>query len=319
MILYKARRSLSLICAAVLIIAGVFVYSYMEKKVTVKYDGKTKEVRTFSNSVENVLKELKITLADEDLVTPAKEAKLREGMKIEVKRAFPVTIICDGKENSMRVQPDKVENLLAKADIVLDEMDRVEPKLDQYIDKPTDIIVIRVCQEVTEEIRQIQYEIVSRKDSSMPTGQKKVVQKGEKGQEKIITTNIIENGKVIASTSKSKILKPAKPEIVLIGSMTVASRGGQEFSYANKLRMLATAYTHTGNLTAMGTKPRAGVAAVDPKVIPLGSRLYIDGYGYARAEDTGGAIKGEKIDLFMETESKVNRFGRRWVTVFILK
>ncbi len=83
--------------------------------------------------------------------------------------------------------------------------------------------------------------------------------------------------------------------------------------------MLATAYTHTGRLTATGTEPRVGVAAVDPKVIPLGSRLYIDGYGYARAEDTGGAIKGEKIDLFMEDESKVYNFGRRWVTVFVLK
>lgn len=83
--------------------------------------------------------------------------------------------------------------------------------------------------------------------------------------------------------------------------------------------MLATAYTHTGNRTATGTMPRVGVVAVDPKVIPLGTRLYIDGYGFARAEDTGGAIKGDKIDLFLDTSEEAKRFGRRWVTVYILK
>jgi 3D (Asp-Asp-Asp) domain-containing protein len=58
---------------------------------------------------------------------------------------------------------------------------------------------------------------------------------------------------------------------------------------------------------------------VDPDIIPLGSRLYIDGYGFARAEDTGGAIKGERIDLFMDSRAEANRFGKRWVTVYVLK
>ncbi|WP_213974861.1 3D domain-containing protein, partial [Tepidanaerobacter acetatoxydans] len=65
--------------------------------------------------------------------------------------------------------------------------------------------------------------------------------------------------------------------------------------------------------------PRVGVAAVDPKVIPLGTRVYVDGYGFARAEDTGGAIKGDKIDLFFNTSEETKRFGRRWVTVYVLK
>jgi 3D (Asp-Asp-Asp) domain-containing protein len=315
---HKTRWLLPSLCL-ILILAGFFVFSYLEKEITIECDGKVEQVKTFSNSVIDALAEQNIILYDEDVVIPAEENKLEDGMKIEVKRAVPITIISDNKQFDLRTQPCSVDSILTKANIELNELDKVQPNLDQYIDKPIKITVTRVNQEVIEEIKEIDYEIVSRKDYSMPEGQKKVIQKGVKGQEKIITTHTIEDGEIVAKTSKSEIVKPAKPEIVLVGSMAVASRGGEEFTYIRKLRMLATAYTHTGRLTATGTEPRVGVAAVDPKVIPLGSRLYIDGYGYARAEDTGGAIKGEKIDLFMEDESKVYNFGRRWVTVFVLK
>jgi len=83
--------------------------------------------------------------------------------------------------------------------------------------------------------------------------------------------------------------------------------------------MEATAYTYTGNKTATGTWPKIGVAAVDPKVIPLGTMLYVEGYGYARAEDTGGLIKGDRIDLFFETEQECIEWGRKNVKVRIVE
>ena len=90
------------------------------------------------------------------------------------------------------------------------------------------------------------------------------------------------------------------------------------------ITMRSTAYTSDPSenggysTTAMGTAIRYGVAAVDPNVIPLGTRLYIEGYGYARAEDTGGAIKGNKIDLVFGSKEQSNRWGRRTVRVTIL-
>ena len=90
------------------------------------------------------------------------------------------------------------------------------------------------------------------------------------------------------------------------------------------ITMRSTAYTSDPSenggysTTAMGTAIRYGVAAVDPNVIPLGTRLYIEGYGYARAEDTGGAIKGNKIDLVFGSKSQSNSWGRRTVRVTIL-
>jgi N-acetylmuramoyl-L-alanine amidase len=65
--------------------------------------------------------------------------------------------------------------------------------------------------------------------------------------------------------------------------------------------------------------PEAKVIAVDPSVIPLGSKVYVEGFGYARAEDTGSAINGHRIDIFIPTEEDALEWGAQDVTVKILK
>lgn len=93
--------------------------------------------------------------------------------------------------------------------------------------------------------------------------------------------------------------------------------------YSESLNMEATAYLPTdgggAGITAMGIPATYGIVAVDPDVIPLGSRVYIPGYGEALAADTGGAIYGNRIDLCMEDYYQAMDFGRRNVTVFVLK
>jgi 3D (Asp-Asp-Asp) domain-containing protein len=92
--------------------------------------------------------------------------------------------------------------------------------------------------------------------------------------------------------------------------------------YSRQLVMIATAYTSqdagNGNWTARGNELRRGLAAVDPRVIPLGTRLFISGYGYAIADDIGGAIKGNKIDLAFDNRDEAFQFGVQRVTVYIL-
>ena len=93
--------------------------------------------------------------------------------------------------------------------------------------------------------------------------------------------------------------------------------------YVAVMSMEATAYLpgdgDGSGITATGIPATYGVAAVDPAVIPLGSRLYIPGYGEAIAADTGGAIYGYRIDLCMESYSEAMNFGRRNVTVYVLR
>lgn len=98
------------------------------------------------------------------------------------------------------------------------------------------------------------------------------------------------------------------------------SRG--EFRYRSMVKMNASAYSvdrKYGRQTASGITARYGVVAVDPGFIPLGSRLYIEGYGPALAADTGSAIKGNRIDLFFEDNVQVSDFGRQKVQVYILE
>ena len=86
--------------------------------------------------------------------------------------------------------------------------------------------------------------------------------------------------------------------------------------------MEASAYLPTdgsgAGITATGIPARRGIVAVDPDVIPLGTRVYVPGYGMGLAADTGGAIIGDKIDLCMESSSEAWSFGRRTVKVYVL-
>lgn len=85
------------------------------------------------------------------------------------------------------------------------------------------------------------------------------------------------------------------------------------------LTVEATAYTWTGNRTASGTWPAVGTVATDPEVIPLGSRLWIEGYGEAIAADTGGAIQGNIIDVYMHSHQEAISWGRKRVEVRIFE
>lgn len=95
-----------------------------------------------------------------------------------------------------------------------------------------------------------------------------------------------------------------------------------EIYYRNVMSMEASAYLpgdgNGAGITATGIPAGYGIAAVDPGIIPLGTRLYIPGYGEAIAADTGGAIRGYMIDLCMESYAEAMRFGRRNVTVYVL-
>ena len=125
---------------------------------------------------------------------------------------------------------------------------------------------------------------------------------------------------VSSSSSSSSSSEATSASATTTSSSSTSSSSS---SYLKTLTMTATAYTATGNKTATGvwpTRNSSGVStvAVDPNVIPLGTKLYIEGYGYAIAADTGGAIKGNIIDLYMNSNSECINFGRQSVTVHIV-
>lgn len=139
-----------------------------------------------------------------------------------------------------------------------------------------------------------------------------------------------DGGPVHRSVLWSQVVRASRPRIVAegIGGSTLsnfAAHGIKQMAYMARsaLLMVATAYTADsaggGGMTAIGRRAGFGVVAVDPRVIPLGTRLYIPGYGFAVAGDTGGDIVGDRIDLGFDTDRDAMLFGRRSVTVYRLK
>lgn len=155
----------------------------------------------------------------------------------------------------------------------------------------------------------------------------------EKSKNEIILSDLSSDKKGGNSVSEEVTVK--KDETIIDGKIvskeqektpeTVETVKSGELNYSKVLTMDATSYTDDPaenggySTTRMGTPLRYGVVAVDPSVIPLGTKLYVEGYGYAVAEDTGGAIKGNRIDVCYTDKAKAHAFGRRNVKVYILK
>ncbi|SMB96199.1 3D (Asp-Asp-Asp) domain-containing protein [Thermanaeromonas toyohensis ToBE] len=118
---------------------------------------------------------------------------------------------------------------------------------------------------------------------------------------------------------------PAHSSVAHRHNRILASRGGFSKGAARivEMEVVATGYSASREegtekgITAIGTKARRGVVAVDPQVIPLGSEVYVPGYGWARAEDTGSAIRGHRIDLFFPTREEAQRWGVKKVKVIV--
>lgn len=126
---------------------------------------------------------------------------------------------------------------------------------------------------------------------------------------------------IIRGQKAYKLAQTGKYDQKLVELLTREARN-KPSKYRKKMTMQATAYTSqdpgSGNLTKREHRLRKGLVAVDPRVIPLGTRLYVEGYGYAVADDIGSAIKGAKIDLAYENRKEALKFGRRMLTVFVL-
>jgi len=206
-------------------------------------------------------------------------------------------------------------HVLAQEGITLGPLDRVESNLgsnepEQYIRVARVESVIELQQE------SVPPPLVRRPERYLAMGKEKLVQEGQPGvrynKYQVTKENGIEVERQLLGTWVE--VEP-RPRVVVYGSRAYPAVTARE---GDTLRVIATAYTHTGNRTATGIWPYRGIVAVDPRVIPLGTRLYVEGYGYAVAQDTGGLIKGNRIDVFLDSEAEAIQWGRKLVTVRFL-
>ena len=164
----------------------------------------------------------------------------------------------------------------------------------------------------------VQYERVD----TLPKGEEKVLQEGAVGLDEVEEEVHYKQGDVIDTKElQRKTITPMQPKVVQVGTREVEVSRSYD-RVREVITMEATAYLPTDGggdgITATGIRARHGVVAVDPNVIPLGTRVYIPGYGEAIAADTGGDIIGNRIDVVLEDYGSAMQFGRRTVDVYIL-
>ena len=322
-------------CIVTMLILGL--YSLLQKDIIVKIDDEVTAFKVTSNTVEELLYQKDIKINNEDYISHELSDRLEDGMEIIIKKAVPVTVYYEESKIKVKSLANNVRELIDDIQIEVDENDIVFPPLNHMISENSEITIIKV-EEIVEVLNEdIPFKVIQRKNDDLIKDKVLKIQDGEKGLKEIKIKKRFENGQLVSEvTESSKIVKHPIDEIIEKGTKEAIASSRGMITYEKSIEMVATAYDlsyeSTGKrpgdkyfgITASGTKARPGVVAVDPKVIPLGTKLYIKSldswpdYGFAVAEDTGGAIKGNKIDLFMESHSTATRFGRRKVKVYIL-
>ena len=318
----KSRMVATLIACLLCASFAVTGFMWAQNTVNVNADGKNISVKTICQDAKEIL-----TMAGVVLM-PGDEFQLStfnvgNGTIITVYRAIPVNITYQGKTQSLSMGKATVGELVATAGIPLTGV-RLEPSGETVPVAGMDIKVLTLREEIVEREVAEPFTVLHQPDPAMEKGNEEVVTAGEDGVKIVKTRLYYEDEKeVAAEVLTEKVVTLPQPRLIKTGTRDTVetSRGAVRF---NSVRtMEATAYTPNdggnGGLTATGVMAHRGVVAVDPNVIPLGSKVYISGYGVAMAADTGGAIKGDRIDLCMEGYGEAMDFGRRTVRVYLLE
>ncbi len=275
---------------------------------------------------------------------PVRHFKLNSGIMnteteyIDHGGEIKLTIYDGSRKVCMRVPNGTVDSALAFADIELGEQDLVDCDLSEELYAGLEITITRVATQRVTEYEAIPYKTVTVQNEKLPVGETKVKQAGAEGQIRRTYDIVTHNGKEYERTLVETV-RESEPveEVVEVGvytepvvnekARTITLWDGTVIDYAYRIDVTATAYSCEGrdwNITKTGTTARVGAIAVDPRYIPLNSKLYVvapDGswvYGFCRAEDTGGLIKGYRIDLYYDTIAECYTFGRRKACVYVL-
>ncbi len=238
-----------------------------------------------------------------------------------------VTIIVDGDTETVDTSKATVGELLEARGIRLGKTDRCTvPLMTPITPDMIPLVITRIRVEQVKERTPLPFVTKKQLTPRLRVGQSKTVRAGVKG-EKVTTYRVVTRNGETTRTPIHVSVKQPKSALMLSGmrgatfAHLLASRGS--FAGVRSFTMRATGYGpgdngKWGNQTATGVRPGFGIVAVDPRFMRLGTRLYIENYGYAIAADTGGAIKGNRIDLGYNTHSQAEAVGRRTVRVIVL-
>lgn len=234
-----------------------------------------------------------------------------------------------GKEMTVNSYSKTVGELLSENDIHYDENDIIYPSLDTKLEDYMNINITYVQEITVSEHSRIAYKTTVKKDNSLPKGVTKVTQEGKEGRKTIIYEEIYRDGKLVSRVADKEIIREeAVNKVVTKGTGTsyvatytsLSENTSTSKSNVSGSKMVVSATAYSGDsITATGTTPKWGTIAVDPSIIPYGTKVYIPKFNMTFvAEDCGGGIKGNRIDIFMNSSSACYNWGVRSIDIYIV-
>jgi uncharacterized protein YabE (DUF348 family)/3D (Asp-Asp-Asp) domain-containing protein len=328
----------------------VLLYGTAVKSVSVVVNGQETVVETKQWVLQRLLDEQAITIGEHDEVSVPLNAAIKDGDRVEINHAVAVNVTADGKTSTVYTTEGTVQAAIEQLNISVRNHDKVVPSLNSSVEEDMSVTVVRVDTKVSESERAMPFSIVKKEDPTLEVGKEKLIQTGKQG---LIVEHIqkqYEDGVLVSKQMVSKVIETAAvDQVVAVGTkkpepkVTVLSNSSPTVETLTKngitlkaksilKNVTLTAYSagveSTGKdeshpqygITASGTKVTEGrTIAVDPKVIPIGWWVFIEGIGFRRAEDTGSAIKGNKIDVYFGSQKTAEKFGRKkGYTVYVI-
>ena len=253
-----------------------------------------------------------------------------------------ITLVVKGKEMEISTLKSNVKDVLTEQNINYDENDIISMPLNQKISSGDKIEIIDVTEKTIKEDKEVPFEVKVVEDKNLLKGDTKVEVEGQSGNNELLYKVTYHNGKqvekkfieeVIVTNPIDKIIKkgtnvepqvtPSKDKSIKVEKTSYSnnkSKVNLSTSNSNRKNISVVATAYTGHsITSTGTKPKWGTIAVDPSIIPYGTKVYIPQFDKIFiAEDCGSAIKGNKIDIYMNDEESVKNWGRKTIDICII-
>ena len=310
-------------------VQGIIIGIKRAVPLTVVEDGRPVSLQTSVETVADALADAGISLGPADVVFPPLATQVNSGMQIEVSHAKSINLRLGDQTQVIYSQAETLEEALHEAGYTFGPDDRVEPALDVAVTNEMVARIVRVTGQAFHEREDVIHKTVFRPDDTL-TGTETRRVPGHDGVRVTEYKIVIEDGVETERAFVGESFDPEPADTVIYYSASAINSAGsaEDLQVAQTMNMYATWYnaassgkpaTHPAyGITRSGAPLTKGIVAVDPNVIPLGTRLYIPGYGFAVAGDTGGGIIGDMVDLGYPDGVAVDwRTG--WVDVYILE
>ncbi|MDT3428774.1 uncharacterized protein YabE (DUF348 family) [Paenibacillus forsythiae] len=320
---------------AIALLITLYVRSQSSKQIILEIDGKVHALETHEALLGEALAKQSIPLKPYDRLSAGLDDEIEDGDRIVIDRAQEFILTEGGRTKTLYTTEDTIGQAISSLGITLGAHDKVFPSLDTAITARTEVKVVRINKQVVKRTHSLPFRVIKKADPTLFAGKVRVAQAGKPGvvihriektyqDGKLVSMRMV--GKEVQTATKDKIIAVGTKAVPKLASIKISSSSNSDlpFEYKRVIRNVSmTAYSSEepgiGTRTASGTRVTEGrTIAVDPRVIPIGWWVYIEGLGLRRAEDTGGAIKGNKIDVYYDSLSHARNFGRKSRVVYVI-